>query len=674
MTKIVDDLPNRVREIKHIDVPMPDGCRLGARIFIPEDAEANSVPAILEYIPYRKNDLCAPEDESTGRYYAGHGYAYVRLDLRGAGDSEGLMLDEYLPQELQDGVDSIAWIAAQPWCDGNVGMIGISWGGFNGLQIAALQPPALKAIITMCSTDDRYRDDVHYMGGCLLIDNFSWAAQMFARNTLPPDPRWRGEAWHDLWLERLKKSGLWLKNWLDHQTRDAFWRHGSVCEDYSAIKIPVYAVGGWADGYCRAVLRLMENLDGPRKGLIGPWSHKRPHVGAPGPPIGFLQETLRWWDAWLKGHRSGILQEPMLRIFLQDHAPPRANYSAREGWWIVEPSWPSENVVPTTFLLGSSGTLGAVHEPAEAVVMTVASPLDVGMAAGKWCSYAHPGDQPTDQRTEYGGSLVFRSEPLEEPVDVVGEPELTLTLAVDRTEAQVAVHIDDQAPDGAATRVAFGVLNLTHRDGHTEPKPLTPGEVVTVRVPIKPVAQRFRAGHRIVLALSSAYFPMIWPAAQRVTLTIDPARSHLTLPLRTAFGETAATPFAEPETGRGPQIETIEAPQLYWRTVRSADEGRTTLELGDGSGRYRLVADDITITKRGVERYSIDPSDASSAVAHADWFAELERDGWITASRTSTTLTCNPTTFYIEAKLEAFENGTLVHSQTWDEQIPRNGV
>ncbi|WMS41861.1 CocE/NonD family hydrolase [Acuticoccus sp. MNP-M23] len=668
MMRVAEDLPHKVREIKHIDVPMPDGCRLAARIFMPQDAEAKPVPAILEYIPYRKNDLCAPEDEETGRYYAGHGYAYVRLDLRGAGDSEGLMLDEYLPQELQDGVDAIAWIADQAWCDGNIGMIGISWGGFNGLQIAALQPPALKAIVTICSTDDRYADDVHYMGGCLLIDNFSWASQMFARNALPPDPRWRGEAWRELWLERLEKSGLWLENWLNHQTRDAFWQHGSVCEDYSAIKIPVYAVSGWADGYCRSVLRLMEHLEGPRKGLVGPWSHKRPHVGSPGPAIGFLQETLRWWDEWLKLEPAGIMDEPMLRLFQQDHAPPRANYPSREGKWIAEPVWPSSNIVPTHYALGSGGTLGGEGGGA---LLTVSSPLDVGMAGGKWCSYAHPGDQPTDQRAEYGGSLTFFTEPLAQPVDIAGEPEVTLRLSADREMAQVAVHIDDIAPDGAATRVTFGVLNLTHRDGHADPKPLVPGKSVTVRVPLKPVAQRFRAGHRIGLAVSTSYFPMIWPSPEKVTITVDPSGSRLTLPVRREALAIDAVTFGEPETGKGPTRETIEPANLYWRVVREADENSVTLELGDGAGTYRLVEDDITIRKNAVERYTIDPSDPSSATAFAQWHAGLERDGWVTSSRTTTRLTCSPTDFIIEAHLEAKQADEIVYERSWNRTIPR---
>ncbi|RVC28936.1 CocE/NonD family hydrolase, partial [Mesorhizobium sp. M7A.F.Ca.CA.004.04.2.1] len=305
---------------------MPDGCRLAARMWLPEGAEQKPVPAILEYIPYRKNDLTAARDVVMHPYVAGHGYAVVRVDLRGTGDSEGLMLDEYLQQELDDGCSVIEWLATQPWCDGKVGMIGISWGGFNGLQIAAMRPPALKAVISCASTDDRYADDVHHMGGTLLIDNLSWAAIMFGRNTLPPDPRNKPDNWRALWHSRLKESGLWLKNWLEHQHRDEFWRHGSVCEDFDAIACPVYAVSGWADGYCRSVFRLMEKLQGPRKGLVGPWAHTYPHSGKPGPAIGFLQECVRWWDHWLKGRDTGIMGEPMLRLFVQDSAPPQTSY------------------------------------------------------------------------------------------------------------------------------------------------------------------------------------------------------------------------------------------------------------------------------------------------------------------------------------------------------------
>ncbi|MCF8038905.1 MAG: CocE/NonD family hydrolase, partial [Desulfohalobiaceae bacterium] len=337
----VQSFPRSVKEIFNAWIPMSDGCRLAARIWMPEDAGADPVPAILEYIPYRKNDLTAERDIPHHTYLAGHGYACVRVDLRGSGESDGVLKGEYLQQELDDGLEVLAWIAGQPWCTGRVGMIGISWGGFNGLQIAALQPPELFAVISICSTDDRYADDIHHMGGCLLGDNLSWASTMFSHNSCAPDPAVVGPRWRKMWMQRLEGSGLWLAKWLRHQRRDENWKHGSVCEDYRAIHCPVMAVSGWADGYTNAVFRLLANLKVPRKGLIGPWSHLYPHLGRPGPAIGFLQEELRWWDLWLKDRETGIMDEPMLRAWMQDSVPPTTSYEHRPGRWICEFEWPS---------------------------------------------------------------------------------------------------------------------------------------------------------------------------------------------------------------------------------------------------------------------------------------------------------------------------------------------
>ena len=224
----VTSLPYAVRAGEQVRIKMSDGVRLMARIWRPTSSDDEPVPAVLEFIPYRHRDLTAWRDSIQHPYLAGHGYAAVRVDLRGSGDSEGLLRDEYLEQELTDAEEVLAWLATQPWCSGRTGMMGISWGGFNALQLAARRPPGLGAIVTACSTDDRYADDVHYMGGCLLSDNLSWASSMFAYNSCPPDPAVVGERWRDMWYERLTGSGLWLETWLRHQRRDSYWQHGSV--------------------------------------------------------------------------------------------------------------------------------------------------------------------------------------------------------------------------------------------------------------------------------------------------------------------------------------------------------------------------------------------------------------------------------------------------------------
>ncbi len=672
---IIDDLPHPVREWQHVEVPMPDDCRLAARIWMPQDADRNPVPAVFEYLPYRKNDLTHARDRGAAPFVAGHGYAYVRLDLRGAGESEGLMLDEYTAQELQDGADAIAWIAAQPWCDGRVGMIGISWGGFNALQIAALRPPALKAIVTCCSTDDRYADDVHYMGGTMLFEQLSWASIMFGRNTLPPDPRHVGGRWREEWLKRLQGSGLWLKNWLEHQARDAFWRHGSVCEDYAAIQVPVYAVGGWADGYCRAVFRLMQNLTVPRKGLVGPWAHTYPHIGKPRPAIDFLGEQIRWWDHWLKRRDTGIMDEPQLRLFMQDHAEPQSTYESRAGRWVAEPSWPSPNIEHRRFRLASGSRLTETPARGAQPPLVLNSPLTVGLAGGKWCSYAAPGDQPVDQRADDAGSLVFDTPPLDSALEIAGDAALDLAFSSNRPVALVAVRLSDVAPDGAATRVSYGLLNLTHRDSHERPEPLVPGRRYTVRVPFKHVAQRFRAGHRIRLSISTNYIPLAWPAPESATLTINPADCLLELPVRTPNKTDAELPpFGEARLA--PPLETeVIVPEMHaWTVVQDLGRNTTRIEITDDSGVYRIPCNDLTVTMRGAETYGFAGKDYRSVYGETRWTFGLSRADWRVRSLTQTRLTATAEAFHIEAKLEAWEGDTLAYEQSWDETIARRLV
>ena len=558
--KTRQEFPREVKEIEHLSIPLSDGTELAARMWLPVDADADPVPAILEYIPYRKRDLTAERDVRHHPYIAGFGYASVRVDLRGSGESDGILTDEYLEQELDDGVEVINWLAAQPWCSGAVGMIGISWGGFNGLQIAALRPEPLRAIVTICSTDDRYSDDVHYMGGCLLGDNLSWASTMFDQNTHPPDPALVGERWREMWMERLAGSGLWLETWMRRQRRDEYWKHGSVCEDYDAITCPVMAVSGWADGYSNTVFRLMEHLSVPRKGLIGPWSHKYPHEGVPGPAIGFLQEVRRWWDRWLKGTENGIDAEPMFRVWMQDSVPPTTSYHRRPGRWIAEESWPSPHVDARAFRLDQARLVPLSEEVTEQA-FTIQSPLSVGLFAGKWCSYQAPPDLPHDQRQEDGGALVFETGVLEEDLEIFGLPRVTLELSSSEPVAMVALRLSDVAPDDKATRVTYGLLNLTHRESHEHPEPLEPGRRYRVTVQLNGVAQRFPAGHRLRLSLSTSYWPLAWPSPKPARLTVFTGVSTLELPVRRAPRERRPAQALRRAGGRRASVTVALAPR-----------------------------------------------------------------------------------------------------------------
>ena len=545
----------------------------------------------------------------------------MRVDLRGSGDSDGILDDEYLPLEQQDALEVIDWLAAQPWCDGKVGMTGISWGGFNSLQVAALRPPALKAIITLCASDDRYSDDAHYMGGCLLNENQLWGTAFFAINGLPPDPQIVGDRWRELWMARLEANHPFPAHWLHHQRRDDYWQQGSVCEDFSRIECAVYAVGGWADGYSNAVPQLLEGLDCPRKGLIGPWVHSFPHAGVPGPAIGFLQEAVRWWDRWLKGIDNGVMDEPMLCAWMQDYAPPKPFHEYREGRWVAETSWPSPRIDRQRWYLDANA--GLQDQPAEAITLSLCSPQDTGLAGGDWCGMGDEGEAPIDQRGDDGRSLVFDSIPLEQDLEILGTPELTLSLRSDSPSALVVVRLNDVAPDGSSERVTFGVLNLTHRDSHAAPAALIPGQTFSVQVKFNAIAHRFEPGHVIRVAISNAYWPMIWPSPQVATLELDTADCHLELPIRPLDPAGHKPPeFAKPEAAGTTSTETALAPPHFLRTVErdlvtNAIINRQISKGGDlGSAEVARIEDIGLDIGHHVERhYRIDEGDPLSATS-----------------------------------------------------------
>ncbi|WP_026186244.1 CocE/NonD family hydrolase [Thioalkalivibrio thiocyanodenitrificans] len=674
--KSVTDLPEPVRVEENLWIPLSDGVRLAARLWRPQGADGHPVPAILEYIPYRKRDSTRTRDDVMHHYFAGHGYACLRVDLRGSGDSEGVLEDEYLQRELDDGVAVIRWISEQPWCNGDVGMIGISWGGFNGLQIAALRPPQLKAVVSVCSTDDRYADDVHHMGGCLLGDNLSWASTMFAYNSLPPDPEVVGTEWRETWFQRLEGSGLWLEKWLRHQRRDDYWKHGSICEDWSAVQCPVMAVSGWADGYSNAVFRLLAHLRVPRLGLIGPWSHKYPHQGVPGPAIGFLQECLRWWDRWLKGRDTGIMDEPMLRAWMQDSVPPTTYYHERPGRWVGEPRWPSSNVAQQALTLAWPGTLEPPSTQVPEGEMAVQSPLSVGLFAGKWCSYAATPDLPHDQREEDGGALVFTGAPLESPLEILGAAAVELQLSVDRPVAMVAVRLSDVAPDDKATRITYGLLNLTHRDSSESPQPLEPGGTYRVRVKLNDVAQTFPAGHRVRLSVSTSYWPLAWPAPQPARLRILMGASRLLLPVRKRRDEDdARIGFPEPEGGSlSTEIRQLTPQHHNWRVIRDLAEDRSTLEVINDHGTVLLESLGLEMQRKALEWYSYRSDDFNSVRGETLWERGFRRGDWQVRTVTRTVLTSTPTEFLLHAQLDAYEGQRRVFSRNWDVSIPRDLV
>ncbi len=667
----------RVREVELEWIPMPDGTRLAARLFLPEDAEVHPVPAILEYIPYRRRDSTRDGDNLTHPWFAQQGYACVRLDIRGTGDSEGVIRDEYLKQEQDDAVAAIAWIAKQPWCTGNVGMMGISWGGFNSLQVAARRPPALKAIITVCSTDDRYADDMHYMGGCIVTDTMAWGTSFFGRMARAPDPLMVGEdRWRDMWRQRLEGWEPPFIAWLRHQARDEFWQHGSICENYGDVECAVFAVGGWADGYSNAIFRMLSGLKCPRLGLVGPWGHKYPHNGIPGPAIGFLQEAKRWWDHWLKGADTGIMREPILRAWVQESVPPAAHYDLRPGYWAGETAWPGPNVREQNYLLGKN-SLGHAAAAGE-LALAVASPQSVGQHAGEWCPYGMGGispELPLDQREEDGGSLVFDTEPLAEPLTILGAPVAELELEADQPDAQVAVRLNDLRPDGSDLRVSYGVLNLTHRNGHATPTPVESGKRMRVRVQMNEIGHTFPAGHRIRLAISTAYWPIVWPAPRAFRLVVHAAGSRLTLPVRERQAADEKIRFEPAVKGRTTPRTVLRGTHQERTVTRDVAAGDVVYTVLRDEGRS--VIDEIDV-ETGFEKkvvYRIKPNDPTSArVDLREAFVLRHGQGWDTFVEAEAALSSTATDFLVEASLKAFDGGKPVFAKSWLERIPRRGV
>jgi len=670
-----------VRTIENAWIPLTGGLRLAARIWLPENAERSPVPAILEYLPYRKRDGTRERDALNHPWFAARGYACIRVDIRGTGESDGLLLDEYTQAELDDGVTVIDWISAQPWCDGNVGMMGISWGGFNALQIAALRPPALKAIIAVCATDDRYADDIHYKGGALALENFGWGATMFSLNSLPPDPDLVGERWRDMWVERLNALENPAARWLSHQHRDAYWEHGSVCEDYGAITTPVLSVGGWLDCYSNPVPRLAANLSTDVLAINGPWIHRYPHIAVPN-PIGFLQEAMRWWDRWLKNVDNDVMASPQYRCFMPGPVDPAPFETTRNGRWVAEPSWPSPNITFGIYTL-NAGTL-VRHHPVDqagyesahgdALPDAICSAEDNGVCAGELGSFWFGPENPVDQRDDDASSVCFDSPPLNDALEILGAPVLRVTLTSDKPVARLVVRLCDVAEDGTSTRVSWGVLNLCHRNGHDRPQALEQDQRYTLDIQLDDTAWRFAPGHRIRVALSTNAWPLLWPLPERATLQLhhQPANT-LTLPERLNTSNRDVH-FESPTSARAAPIEQLAEPDKSRHVERDPHTGRTTVTVINDFGQQRFHEHGLVTDASAHETFSVHPDDPDGCEATAVWIQGIGRERWQIETVTRSRLTSTRTQFVLETGIEARENGQTVLERRVIWRIPRRFV
>ena len=650
-------------------IVLKDGTRLAARIWIPEGADIKPVPAVFEYLPYRKRDGTSPRDESTYPVFAAAGIAGVRVDIRGSGESDGVIDGEYTPRELADGCELIAWIAAQPWSNGSVGMMGISWGGFNCLQVAALRPKALKAVISIASTVDRYNDDIHYKNGTHLSAQLSWAATMLAYQSRAPDPELVGDRWRDMWLERLENEPFFLEEWLEHQRRDEFWKHGSICEDFGGFPVPALVIAGWADGYRNTPMLAVEGLGDKAKAMIGPWVHKYPHFAWPKPRADFHGEAIAWWNHWLRGEDAGVEDLPQMRAYILDGPKPALRRDMDPGFWIAKERWTAPqmqkmHIGPTGVLEFGPGQANAVRE------VYLKSPLDTGTASGEWFTLKPDAEMAGDQRIDDAGSLTFQTAPLTEAFDSLGQPVLTLDLACDADWANLAVRLVDVHPDGTATRVTYGVLNLAHRDGNAEPKAMVKGQKTTVRLVLDACGYCFGIGHRIRLSLSTSYWPTILPAPTDPGLTIDTGSIALDLPM---LGEHDTIVMPEPENPDPLPTYIEHAPSETRRSVeRDLTNGKTNYRIYEDTGLFEHPGTGLSTRQLRDEVWSIAAGEPLSMTGISIWTCDMARPGWFVRTVCVASIACTQTEWVISAQVKAFEGETQIFEKTFGKAIARD--
>ena len=654
-------MSNRI--VEHFWVPLPDGRRLAAKLWLPA-AEAPT-PVILEYLPYRKRDGTASRDATTYSVFADAGYACLRVDIAGSGDSDGIFDDEYSEQELTDGEAVIAWAASQPWSSGAVGMIGISWGGFNGLQLAFRRPESLKAIVTVCSTVDRYADDIHYMGGTLLTDNCNWGAQMTAYQSRPPDPELRDD-WRTRWVERIETLPFLAADWLGHSRRDAYWRHGSVCEDWGAIRAATLAIGGWADAYVNAPPALAANLSSPAKALIGAWDHKYPHIARIN-PADFHGEVINWFDRWLKGETNGAEALPAYRAFIQEHDHPSPRLKSRSGRWIAEAEWPSPAIRPFEFWLTGEGL---AREAGDGVT-TVSTPFHVGKGAAYFCPGMRIDNELADDQADDDAlSVCFDTPELTEDLELLGRAELKFAFTVDKPVAQLCARLCDVAPDGVSQRISYRALNLCHHASHETPEALEPGRTYRARITLNQFGHRLRAGHRLRLALSTSYWPVIWPAPDPVSVKLDLAESCLVLPVRHVTQEIDPAAPDPPREFPASNEEELRAPASSSRRAIEPD-GSHVLETRDDFGMTRDTGHGLIVGSEVTQRFSIRPDDPLSARHVTTWRFDFRRGDWQIAVTSESEMTSDAEKFHLSRRVIGQEGDEVVIDRKWHADVPR---
>lgn len=656
----------------NVQIPVRDGITLSANLFLPVPNKPDErFPAILEMIPYRKDGWRFSTDHALMTYFAERGYVGCRLDVRGTGSSRGIAYDEYTIEETQDGYDVVEWLAAQAWCNGNVAMWGISYGGFTSIQVAMLQPPSLKAIIPVYATDDRYTDDVHYLGGCKTVSEMAqYAVSQVAMNALPPRTDYLGAEWATLWRERLEETPPWLIQWLRHQHDGPYWRNGSLAPNYDQLQCAMLLIGGWNDGYVNAVWRMMEHCTAPRKAIIGPWVHQLPHYAYPGPTIDWLHESVRFLDYWLKGIENGVMAEPAITYYQWEYTEPEPFPVRLNGQWRQTATYPMAGTEKQVLYLGSA-TLATA--PAEQMAQDHYLHRPTVGIHGSLCygGGAEPNGLARDLRPDEAQSLIYTSAPLAEPLAILGFPQVRLHLQSTAPVAHVVVRLTDVAPDGTSTQVSVGVLNLTHRDSHTDPQALDAVQIYPIELTLRATGYQFLPGHCIRLSVAGAWWPVIWPSpylADNYLYRGGRYDSQLILPT-----VPYATPFQRPPVKETApvlrEIGTSKGDSPTWQIVDDVLNHAVTVKVYGGG--ETLLPNGIRIFDSERLEMTAYRHDPARVLLYNEVLYQLDEHGYHCEVRTSGTTRSTERDFHLDIQLRVLLNGNPFFEKTWLESFPR---
>lgn len=674
--------------VERVRVPLPDGCWLAASLYLPAGISADRPqPCLLEALPYRKDDLTAGYRPEYERFRDEHGYAVARVDLRGSGSSPGILLDEYHPQEQADLQAVIGWLAGQPWCSGAVGMFGTSWSGFNSLQLACERPPALRAVVASYATDDRWTDDVHYMGGSMrLLDLVDYPTYMVTMGGLPPVPELFGDGWRDEWRRRAEGTPPWLVTWLEQQADGPYWRHGSVrahpgpagegAPSYERIAIPTMLIAGWADGYRNNSFRTVRALAGngtPVALLAGPWSHMAPSHSVPGPWVDHVPVMARWWDRWLRDEPNGVDAEPACTVFVRRYAPPEPDAAAWPGSWraFTPQDLPADGGARLSLAAGRV-TGAEVAGPVAGYV----SPGDVGVTAWNSCAASLPWGQPEDQTPDDARSLCVEW-PLEPGTVVVGSPRLLLRVRPEAEVCAVSAKLSlVPAAGGPSLLVDRGFLNLSYRDGDpTAPQPCMPGEWVDVEVELEATAfEAATQGGPVVLRLALACED--WPnttAPPGTWSAVDLAASTLLLPLAGAPRHPAPV-LPAPAAGPDPEPVEGDAHHVVWRHGWDVLARRTFAEVDHGStfgGELGSRCREHYVGRVEVDPRTREQSAVASARYELTWPGADGGPDVAVSSEARLDLRVSADTFHLRLELDVDEAGEPFVRRRWQHDIPR---